>query len=145
MTGTRKLNVLFACVGNSARSIMAEAFAHKHGMDRVDARSGGSRPLRRVLPETIAVMAERGIDVSDYTSSDFSANEPWIRESADLVVTMGCGDDACPAFIGKRIVDWRLEDPKGKDLDTFRRVRDEIEQRVVALLEEHGIEIQRIA
>lgn len=139
MTHKPKLSVLFACVGNSARSIMAEAFAHQYGMGEVDARSGGSRPLGRVLPETITVMAERGIDVSDFTSSDFSVNEPWIREGADLVVTMGCGDDACPAFIGKQMRDWELEDPKGKDLDTFRRIRDDIEQRVLALLREHGI------
>lgn len=52
---------------------------------------------------------------------------------------MGCGDDACPAFIGKRVVDWDLEDPKGKDLATFRRVRDDVEARVVALLKERGV------
>ena len=134
-----KLSVLFACVGNSARSIMAEAFAREHGMGEVDARSGGSRPLGRVLPETVAVMAERGIDVAGYPSSDFRANEPWIRETADVVITMGCGDDACPAFVGKKMRDWDLEDPKGKDLDTFRRIRDDIEQRVLDLLREYGV------
>jgi arsenate reductase (thioredoxin) len=145
MTTTPKLNVLFACIGNSARSIMAEAFAHEYGRGEVDARSGGSRPLGHVLPGTITVMAEKGIDVVDYPSSSFDANLSWIREKADLVVTMGCGDDACPAFIGKRMVDWELEDPKGKDLDTFRRIRDDIEQRVLALLKEYDVTPRRIA
>lgn len=129
--------VLFACVGNSARSIMAEAFARRHGGLRVEARSGGSRPLGHVLPEVVRVMAERGIDVSGYASRGF--DELWIRERCDLVVIMGCGDDACPAFIGKRMVDWELEDPKGKDLAEIRRIRDDVERRVLALLAERGI------
>lgn len=131
------LRVLFACVGNSARSIMAEAFARHHGGDRVEARSGGSRPLGHVLPGTVQAMAERGVDVSAYASKGF--DEAWIRERCQLVVTMGCGDDACPAFVGKPMRDWALDDPKGRDLATFRRVRDEVEARVLALLREHGI------
>jgi arsenate reductase len=130
----RRLRVLFACVGNSARSQMAEGFAKALGADAIEARSGGSRPLGHVLPEAIAVMRERGVDVSGHPSQGF--DEAWVREHCDLVVTMGCGDDACPAFLGKRMVDWDLEDPKGKDLATFRRVRDEIEARVRALVEE---------
>ena len=129
--------VLFACVGNSARSVMAQGFARHLGGARVEARSGGSRPLGHLLPEAVLVMRERGIDVSGEPSKGF--DEAWVRDACDLVVTMGCGDDACPAFAGKRIVDWALEDPKGKDLATFRRVRDEIERRVVALLEEKGV------
>lgn len=131
-----KLRVLFACVGNSGRSIMAEAFARRLGGDRVDARSGGSAPLGHVLPETIVVMREKGIDVSGYPSKGFDV--AWVADACDLVVTMGCGDDACPAFVGKPMRDWELEDPKGKDLATFRRVRDEVEARVRALLAEHG-------
>ncbi|HVM45835.1 MAG TPA: phosphotyrosine protein phosphatase [Candidatus Thermoplasmatota archaeon] len=126
----RKPRVLFACIGNSGRSIMAEAFARQLGLD---ARSGGSRPLGHVLPVVVEAMREKGIDVSGYASKGF--DEAWIRESADLVVTMGCGDDACPAFIGKRMVDWALDDPKGKPLDEVRRIRDEIERRVRALAE----------
>ena len=124
--------VLFACVGNSARSVMAQGFARHYGGDRIEARSGGSKPLGYLLPEAVQVMREKGIDISREPSKGF--DEPWVRESCDLVVTMGCGDDACPAFIGKRMVDWDLEDPKGKDLATFRRVRDEIERRVRELL-----------
>lgn len=129
--------VLFACVGNSARSVMAQGFARALGGARVEARSGGSRPLGHLLPEAVAVMRERGIDVSGEPSKAF--DEAWIRDRCDLVVTMGCGDDACPAFIGKPMVDWALEDPKGKGLATFRRVRDEVEARVRALLQARGI------
>lgn len=125
--------VLFACVGNSGRSIMAEAFARKLGLD---ARSGGSRPLGHVLPAVVDAMLEKGIDVSGYPSKGF--DEAWIREKADLVVTMGCGDDACPAFIGKKMVDWELPDPKGMGLEEIRRIRDEIERRVADLVKRGG-------
>lgn len=128
--------VLFACVGNSARSQMSQGFAKAYGGARVDARSGGSKPLGYVLPEAIAVMREKGIDISDHPSRGF--DESWVRDECDLVVTMGCGDDACPAFIGKRIVDWELDDPKGRPLAEFRRIRDDIERRVRALLAEHA-------
>lgn len=129
--------VLFACVGNSARSQMAQAFARKMAGAKVDARSGGSRPLGYVLPEAIAAMAEKGIDISRNPSKGF--DERWVREKCDLVVTMGCGDDACPAFIGKPLVDWELPDPKDKPIEEFRRVRDEIERRVKDLLESRGL------
>lgn len=129
--------VLFACVGNSARSVMAQGFAKHLGGARVDARSGGSRPLGHLLPEAVAVMRERGIDISREPSKGF--DEAWIRSACDLVVTMGCGEDACPAFVGKPTLDWALDDPKGHPLEEFRRVRDEIELRVLALLAERGI------
>ena len=132
-----KLRVLFACIGNSGRSIMAEAFAKHYGGENVDARSGGSVPLGHVLPGAIQVMREKGIDVVGYPSKGFDVE--WITKECDLVVTMGCGDDACPAFVGKKMRDWELEDPKGKDVETFRRIRDEIERRVLALLQEQSI------
>jgi len=80
---------------------------------------------------------EAGRELAD--AARWRGDEPWIRERCDLVVTMGCGEDACPAFLGKRMADWALEDPKGKDLDAFRRIRDEIERRVRALLAEEGV------
>jgi arsenate reductase (thioredoxin) len=132
-----RLRVLFACVGNSARSQMAEGFARALGGPLVEARSGGSRPLGHVLPEAVQVMREKGIDLSGHASRGF--DESWIRSDCDLVVTMGCGDDACPAFIGKPLVDWDLPDPKGQDVTTFCDIRDEIERRVRALLAEHGV------
>jgi arsenate reductase len=124
----KRLRVVFACVGNSARSQMAEGFAMRQA--NLEPRSGGSKPLGYVLPEAITVMREVGIDISVHHSQGF--DEAWIR-GCDLVVTMGCGDDACPAFVGKRIVDWDLPDPKGKSIEEFRRVRDEIGRRVAAL------------
>lgn len=134
---TQPFRVLFACVGNSARSVMAQGFARHYGGDKVEARSGGSKPLGHLLPEAIEVMRERGIDISREPSKGF--DEPWVRDACDLVVTMGCGDDACPAFIGKSMVDWQLDDPKGQDLATFRRIRDDIDARVRTLLRERGL------
>lgn len=133
----RPLRILFACVGNAARSQMAHGFAKVMGGSRVEARSGGSRPAGQVAPEAIAVMAEKGIDISGHTSQGF--DEEWIRDDCDLVVTMGCGDDACPAFVGKPLVDWDLEDPKGKPIEEFRRIRDDIQRRMRVLLAERGI------
>lgn len=127
----RRPRILFACVGNSARSQMAEAFCRALAGDRVECASGGSKPLGHVLPEAIQVMAEAGIDISRAQSRGF--DEAWVA-GCDLVVTMGCGDDACPAFIGKRIVDWDLPDPKGQPLEAFRQVRDLIRAHVEILL-----------
>ncbi|MEA3143577.1 MAG: hypothetical protein QOG31_901 [Thermoplasmata archaeon] len=132
----RPFRVLFACVGNSARSQMAQGFAQALGGARVEARSGGSRPLGHVLPEAIAVMREKGIDLSGHASQGF--DQEWVR-ACDLVVTMGCGDDACPAFTGKPMVDWGLDDPKGLPVAEFRRVRDEVEARVRDLLRSRGL------
>ena len=126
--------VLFVCVENSNRSQMAEAFARALGGVRVDARSAGSRPSGRINPRAIAFMAERGIDLSAQRSKSLEevGSEPF-----DAVVTMGCGD-ACPWIPAARREDWALPDPKLLDDAGFRRVRDEIEQRVVVLLAELG-------
>lgn len=132
----KPFHVLFACIGNSARSQMAHGFAKHYGGKKVDARSGGSKPLGYVLPEAVEVMLEKGIDIAGHPSQGF--DEAWVAGPCQLVVTMGCGDDACPAFIGKPMVDWELPDPKGKPIAEFRRVRDEIERRVLALLRERG-------
>lgn len=132
-----QFRVLFACVGNSARSQMAHGFAQAYGGTTVEVRSGGSRPLGHVLPEAVLVMAERGIDISAHRSLGF--DETWVRDQCDLVVTMGCGDDACPAFLGKAMVDWELDDPKGRPIQEFRRIRDEVERRVLDLLRARGI------
>lgn len=132
-----RFRVLFACVGNSARSQMAQGFAQALGGTRVEARSGGSKPLGYVLPEAVAAMREKGIDIAQHPSQGF--DEEWIRSSCDLVVTMGCGDDACPAFVGKAMQDWDLDDPKGQPMAEFRRIRDDIEQRVRRLLGERGV------
>jgi protein-tyrosine-phosphatase len=126
--------VLFLCVHNAGRSQMALGFFNHHAAGRAVARSGGSEPADRVNPAAVQAMAERGIDIArEYP-------KPWTDEivrGADVVVTMGCGD-ACPYFPGKRYEDWALEDPAGMDVDGVRPVRDEIERRVLALLDELG-------
>jgi len=125
--------ILFACVGNSCRSQMAEGFARALGSDVLDVRSGGSVPTGSLHPLAVAVMWERHVDISAQSSKPIDAE---FARRADLIVTMGCGEDACPAFIGKRIADWDLEDPAGKRAEVFRRIRDDIERRVRALIEE---------
>jgi arsenate reductase (thioredoxin) len=134
----RPQRVLFACVGNSARSQMAEGFGKALGLD---CRSGGSQPLGYVLPEAVEAMREVGVDISGHQSRGF--DEAWIR-GCDLVVTMGCGEDACPAFVGKRIVDWDLPDPKGQGMEVFRAVRDRIAVKVKALVEGRKGEVSRL-
>jgi arsenate reductase len=126
--------VLFLCTHNAGRSQIALGwFGHLAG-DRAVGWSGGSEPGDEINPVAVEAMAEVGIDITD------EYPKPWTDEivrAADVVVTMGCGD-ACPLFPGKRYVDWELDDPAGQDLDTVRRIRDEIGQRVVGLLAEIG-------
>ena len=123
--------VLFLCVHNAGRSQMALGFFTKYAGDAAVAWSGGSEPGEVVNRSAVAAMAERGIDIAQ----EFP--KPWtdeIVQAADVVVTMGCGD-ACPYFPGKRYEDWELEDPAGLDVASVRPIRDEIERRVLALLE----------
>jgi arsenate reductase len=93
-------------------------------------RSAGSDPGERINPVAVQAMAEVGIDVADQTPKKLDYDAAY---ASDVIITMGCGD-TCPVFPGKRYEDWQLEDPAGKDLDTVRRVRDEIRDRVTALL-----------
>jgi len=130
-----KPTVLFLCVHNAGRSQMALGFFQHLAGDRAVAWSGGSEPGYEINPSAIAAMAERGIDIT----SEFP--KPWtdeIVQAADVVITMGCGD-ACPVFPGKRYLDWELDDPAGKSVEDVRPVRDEIEHRVRALLDELGV------
>ncbi|TDD69922.1 arsenate reductase ArsC [Jiangella aurantiaca] len=127
--------VLFLCVHNAGRSQMALGFFQHHAGDGAVAWSGGSEPGDQINPVAVAAMAERGIDIS----AEFP--KPWTDEivkAADVVVTMGCGD-ACPIFPGKRYEDWTLEDPAGRDLASVRPIRDEIERRVLTLLDQLGV------
>lgn len=123
--------LLFVCVENACRSQMAEAFARVHGGADVEARSAGSRPSGTVHPTAVAVMAERGIDLSGHRSEGI---ETVLGEPFDVVVSMGCGD-ACPQVPAARRVEWDVEDPSGGPRETFERVRDDIERRVLALLD----------
>jgi len=121
--------VLFVCVENAGRSQMAEAFAKKHGMN---ARSAGTIPSARINPTVVDAMRERGIDIS---SNQPKILTPELIRDARLVVTMGCSiEEACPkpivAQMQKKLIEWHLEDPKGKPLEEVRKIRDEIESKV---------------
>jgi protein-tyrosine-phosphatase len=127
--------VLFLCVHNAGRSQVALGFFNHYAGENAVAWSGGSEPGEQVNPSAVAAMAERGIDIAQ------EYPKPWTDEivrAADVVITMGCGD-ACPYFPGKRYEDWQLADPAGMDVAGVRPVRDEIERRVLALLDELGI------
>ncbi|GEK19914.1 arsenate reductase ArsC [Cellulomonas xylanilytica] len=127
--------VLFLCVHNAGRSQMALGFLQHHAGNSVVGWSGGSQPGDAIEPGAVAVMAERGIDIArEYP-------KPWTDEivrAADVVITMGCGD-ACPIFPGKRYEEWELADPADLALDAVRTVRDDIERRVLRLLDSLGV------
>jgi len=124
--------VLFVCLHNAGRSQMSEALFTREAAGRHEARSAGTTPGERVHPEVAEAMAELGIDLSRRVPRELTAED---AEWADIVVTMGCGDE-CPYVPGTRYLDWELEDPKGRPLDEVRVTRDEIERRVVELIDE---------
>jgi arsenate reductase len=123
-------SILFVCVHNAGRSQMAAGFARALGGDRVQVLSAGSEPADRINPVAVAAMAEVDIDITGAEPRILAVDD--VRAS-DAVVTMGCGD-ACPIFPGKRYEDWDLTDPAGLPLEQVRPIRDDIEQRVRALL-----------
>lgn len=124
--------VLFVCVHNAGRSQMAAALLDHHADGRVLVRSAGSAPADSINPAVVEVMAELGLDLSTEFPKPLTTEAV---EAADVVITMGCGD-ACPVFPGKRYLDWQLDDPAGQDADAVRRIRDDIDTRVRALVDE---------
>jgi protein-tyrosine-phosphatase len=124
--------ILFVCVENAGRSQMAEAFAKKLGLS---ATSAGTLPATRINPLVVKVMKEKGIDLS--TNRPKVLTMQMVNE-ADLIVTMGCSvEEVCPAPIvakmQKKLVDWNLNDPKGRPIEMVRQIRDEIEREVAEL------------
>ncbi|MDQ6927226.1 MAG: arsenate reductase ArsC [Actinomycetota bacterium] len=124
--------VLFVCVHNAGRSQMAAALLDHHAQGRVTVRSGGSAPASEINPAVVKAMAEVGIDIAKEFPKPMT--DDAVR-SADVVVTMGCGD-ACPVYPGKRYEDWTLADPAGQGVETVRAIRDQIDGRVRVLLAE---------
>ncbi len=122
--------VLFVCEHNAGRSQMAAALLDQFAEGRVHVRSAGSDPGDQVNPAVVEAMEEIGLDLSKEFPKPMTDE---VVKAADAVITMGCGD-ACPIYPGKRYEDWELEDPAGKDLETVRGIRDEIAERVKALL-----------
>ena len=124
--------VLFVCIHNAGRSQMAAGLLNDRARGRVRVRSAGSQPADQLNPAVVSAMAEVGLHISREFPKPLTDDAV---HAADVVITMGCGD-ACPLFPGKRYLDWELEDPAGKPLATVRRIRDEIDARVQALLAE---------
>jgi arsenate reductase (thioredoxin) len=122
--------VLFVCLHNAGRSQMSAALFERAAEERHRGLSAGTTPGDRVHPEVVTVMRELGIDLADRIPRKLTAE---LAEEADVVVTMGCGEE-CPYIPGKRYIDWDLEDPKGRPLDEVRATRDEIARRVSELM-----------
>jgi arsenate reductase (thioredoxin) len=126
------LNVIFACVHNAGRSQMAAAFFnHLADPRKAKAISAGTEPGERVHPEVLAVMQEVGIDLSHAKPQKLTEE---LARNAQLLITMGCGDK-CPYVPGLRRNDWPLQDPKGLSIEEVRKIRDEVKQRVLALIQ----------
>jgi arsenate reductase len=122
--------VLFVCVHNAGRSQMAAGYLTALAGDRVEVFSAGSEPAETINAAAIRAMADDGIDIGSGAPKILTVDSV---KRADVVITMGCGD-ACPIFPGKRYEDWVLDDPAGQDLDTVRRIRDDIKARVQNLI-----------
>ena len=126
------MHVLFVCLHNAGRSQMSQALFEAAADGRHEARSAGTTPAERTHPTVLEVMRELNIDLSDRVPQRITRE---LAEWADIVVTMGCGDE-CPFVPGVRYVDWDLPDPAGRPIDEVRATRDEIVRRVQALLNE---------
>ena len=130
MKGNMK-RLLFVCVENSCRSQIAEAFARIYGGNAVNAHSAGSRPSGVVNPKAIESMREIGYDLSVHNSKSL---DELPKIEWDFVATMGCGDE-CPLVHAQRREDWQIPDPKDMNADDFRKVRDEIGEKVRSILD----------
>jgi protein-tyrosine-phosphatase len=129
---TAMAHVLFVCLHNAGRSQMSQALFERAAGDLHTAASAGTTPAAQVHPEVVEVMRELGIDLADRRPQLLTRE---LAERADVVVTMGCGDQ-CPVIPGRRYVDWELADPKGRPIQEVRATRDEIALRVEALIGE---------
>jgi arsenate reductase (thioredoxin) len=122
--------VLFVCVHNAGRSQMAAGLTKLRSDGRITVRSAGSDPADEINPAVVEAMAEVGLDMSEEFPKPLTDE---VVRAADVVITMGCGD-ACPIYPGRRYEDWVLDDPAGRNLETVRRIRDEIDARVTELV-----------
>lgn len=123
---------LFVCLHNAGRSQMSAALFERAAAGRHESDSAGTTPADRVHPEVVEVMRELDIDLAHHIPAKLTTEA---AEEADVVVTMGCGDE-CPYVPGKRYIDWDLTDPKGLPIDLVRAIRDDIAQRVEQLARE---------
>ena len=128
-------SALFVCVHNAGRSQMAAGFLRELSGGAVEVRSAGSMPADQINPTAVEAMLELGIDIRAESPKVLTSEAV---QASDAVITMGCGD-VCPVFPGKRYEDWTLDDPAGQGIESVRPIRDEIHQRVLALLDQLGI------
>jgi protein-tyrosine-phosphatase len=124
--------VLFVCVQNAGRSQMAAGLVQLRSEGQIHVRSAGSQPADEINPAVVAAMEELGVDMNDEFPKPLTDE---VVRAADVVITMGCGD-ACPIYPGKRYEDWTVDDPAGEDIETVRRIRDDIDGRVQKLIAE---------
>ena len=127
--------VLYACVHNSGRSVAGMVLTRHHAGDAVEVRSAGSQPGSGVNPVVAQVLAERGLSTEGHVPSLLDADTV---QASDVIVTMGCGE-VCPVFPGRRYEDWQVDDPAGQDAESVRRIVDDIDARVRALLADLGV------
>jgi len=124
--------VLFVCVQNAGRSQMAAGLVRLRSEGRIHVRTAGSAPAEEMNPTVVTALEELGVDMGEEFPKPLTDE---VVRAADVVVTMGCGD-ACPIYPGKRYEDWVLDDPADQDLETVRRIRDEIDEHVRRLVDE---------
>ena len=129
---TDKPVVLFLCIHSSGRSLAARVLLDHYAQGRIQVESAGSEPGDQLNQSVVAILRERGLDLSHEFPKPLSDETARL---ADAIVTMGCGD-TCAVYPGKRYVDWELEDPAGKSVEEVRPIVDEIDRRVQALLVE---------
>jgi protein-tyrosine-phosphatase len=122
--------VLFVCVHNAGRSQMAAGLVKLRSAGRIHVRSAGSDPTDQINPAVIEAMKELGVDMSEEFPKPLTDE---VVEAADVVITMGCGD-ACPIYPGKKYEDWELQDPAGQDIETVRKIRNDLDARVQKLI-----------
>jgi arsenate reductase len=127
-----KKTVLFVCVENAGRSQMAEGFFNQYSPEGYHAISAGTKPVSSINPKVVEAMKESGIDISSQKSKEIT--EDMIRNSTKIV-NMGCMEkESCPTLFLYNLIDWNMEDPKGKSIEKVRQIRDEVEQRVKELV-----------
>ena len=132
IVGKEQPEILFVCVHNAGRSQMAAGLVKLRSQGRIHVRSAGSDPAEVVNPAVVEAMGELGVDMNEEFPKPLTDE---VVRAADVVITMGCGD-ACPIYPGKKYEDWELDDPAGQDLDTVRRIRDELDRRAQKLIGE---------
>ncbi len=123
IVGKEQPEVLFVCVQNAGRSQMAAGLVKLRSQGRIHVRSAGSTPADEVNPAVVEAMEELGVDMREEFPKPLTDE---VVRAADVVITMGCGD-ACPIYPGKKYEDWELDDPAGQDLETVRRIRDDLD------------------